>query len=87
MRSSMPAGFDAWLTTDPNIVDLAENWEMLRRCSCGCFLRMEPDRHERIENIVTEECIDGSREAHDWSFTRLFFTCRRCKKENVFEEM
>lgn len=83
----MPAGFDAWLTTDPNIEDVSENWEMLRRCICGCWLKLKPDNVEHTERIEKEEQLDGSIEHIDCSYYRLTFHCTRCEHTNYFDEM
>lgn len=87
MRSGMPAGFDAWLTTDPSMDGPSENWEMLRRCTCGCWLKQDPDRDQYVQHIEVEEQIDGSIDHVDYSFYRLTYVCKRCKKENVFDEI
>ena len=86
MRTGMPAGFDAWLTTDLDMVDVSENWEMLRRCSCGCWLKQVPDSTEIIERLIKEETFDGF-EMVDCSFYRLTFVCSRCEEVNVFDEL
>ena len=80
----MPAG--VWESTLPGEEYTPELWEMLRRCKCGCWLKLEPERTEPWEDsYICDDARYGEVGkkvimAAGWSEYR---TCTRCDSECV----
>jgi hypothetical protein len=87
-------GYDAWVTREPPWANWPEyTWQMQRHCqSCGCWLRLDPDRVEDLSQEL--ECKGPDTEAYGEPVAGWIYTpCSQsvtggtdCRKPHTYVE-